>query len=295
MERGRVSIGSLRSLVSPLITESLLRFQQKYPAVDVVIHEGRQSQIAAMLRERDIELGILCWPNLDPIITDLVPLLVLRERVPMMTTPEIAAELRPEPKMEDVLRACRGSSRSTGGRSIRMRRWRCSAAPLFRWNCPPARPAASPSAAKASASSSTRPSPTTSPPAASPKSPLDVDAVHRDIAMVVRNSSVLDRDMLKDFAVEIAEECRKSGTIIETVLGTEGARTRLSWPHGACRGRRPRRLYCRHARTRANCSSAFYDMLMESQYWSPSQHARLISAASSSSCCGMRTRYRAVL
>src|SRR5690606_34029865 len=63
-ERGRVSIGSLRSLVTPLITESLLRFQTRYPSVDVVIHEGRQSQITTMLHEREIELGILCWPNL---------------------------------------------------------------------------------------------------------------------------------------------------------------------------------------------------------------------------------------
>ena len=86
-ERGRVSIGSLRSLVTPLITESLLRFQAKYPSVDVVIHEGRQSQIATMLHEREIELGILCWPNLDPLVTDLEPLLVMRERVPLVATP----------------------------------------------------------------------------------------------------------------------------------------------------------------------------------------------------------------
>ncbi|RYD84563.1 MAG: LysR family transcriptional regulator, partial [Sphingomonadales bacterium] len=103
-ERGRVSIGSLRSLVTPLVTESLLRFQQKYPSVDVVIHEGRQNQIATMLHEREIELGILCWPNLDPLVTDLEPLLVMRERVPLVVTPAIAAELGPSPRIDEVLK-----------------------------------------------------------------------------------------------------------------------------------------------------------------------------------------------
>src|SRR5690606_3064949 len=84
VDRGRIAIASLRSLVSPLITESLLRFQEKYPSVDVVVNEGRQAQIAAMLHEREAEMGILCWPNLDPLAVDLVPLLTMRERVPLV-------------------------------------------------------------------------------------------------------------------------------------------------------------------------------------------------------------------
>jgi DNA-binding transcriptional LysR family regulator len=224
VERGRVSIGSLRSLVSPLITESLLRFQQKYPSVDVVIHEGRQSQIAAMLRERDIELGILCWPNLDPIITDLVPLLVLRERVPMMTTPEIAAELGPNPKMEDVLRRV--------PRLISINWWQVypdAALALFR-RAPvsvelPTGPARR-IAIRGEGVGFFVHSAVADDIAAGRLveiEPSDVDTVHRDIAMVVRDSAVLDREMLKDFAIEIAEECRKSGTILETVLEPRAA------------------------------------------------------------------------
>ena len=219
VERGRVSIGSLRSLVSPLITESLLRFQQKYPSVDVVINEGRQSQIAAMLRERDIELGILCWPNLDPLITDLVPLLVMRERVPMVTTPQIAAELGLEPKIEDVLKRV--------PRLISINWWQVypdAALALFR-RAPvsvelptgPARRIAirgegvgffvhSAVADDIAAGRLTE------------ITPSDVDPVHRDIAMVVRNASVLDREMLRDFAVEIAAECTRNGTILESTL-----------------------------------------------------------------------------
>ena len=48
--------------------------------------------------------------------------------------------------------------------------------------------------------------------------PCDVDPVHRDIAMVVRNASVLDRPMLRDFAIEIAAECGRVGTILESSL-----------------------------------------------------------------------------
>ena len=48
--------------------------------------------------------------------------------------------------------------------------------------------------------------------------PSDVDTVHRDIAMVVRDSAVLDREMLRDFATEIAEECVKNGTILEATI-----------------------------------------------------------------------------
>lgn len=103
VERGRVSIGSLRTLVSPLITESLIRFQAQYPSVDVVVREGRQAQIAAMLHEREVEMGILCWPNIDPLVVDLEPLIIMRERVPLVVSPEVAARLSGQPTIDEVL------------------------------------------------------------------------------------------------------------------------------------------------------------------------------------------------
>jgi hypothetical protein len=36
--------------------------------------------------------------------------------------------------------------------------------------------------------------------------------------MVVRNADVLDREMLRDFATEIAAECVRNGTILESSL-----------------------------------------------------------------------------
>ncbi len=218
-ERGKVSIGSLRSLVTPLITESLLRFQQKYPSVDVVIHEGRQSQIATMLHEREIELGILCWPNLDPLVTDLEPLLVMRERVPLIVTPAIAAELGPTPRIDDVLKRV--------PRLISIPWWQAYPDPavaLFR-RAPvsvelptgPARRLATKgegvgffvmSAVAADLAEGRL----------AEIRPVDVDPIHRDIAMVVRHKGVLEREMLRDFATEIAAECQAAGTILESTL-----------------------------------------------------------------------------
>ncbi len=219
VERGRVSIGSLRSLVTPLITEALVRFQEKHPAVDVVIKEGRQGQIATMLHEREIELGIICWPNLDPLVSDLEPLLVMRERVPFVVSSAVAEELGPTPKIEDVLRRV--------PRLISINWWQVypdAAIALFR-RAPvsvelptgPARRLAIKgegvgffvaSAVKADIAEGRLTEIT----------PVDVEPVHRDIAMVVRNPLALERDMLRDFALEIAAECRLNGRISDSKL-----------------------------------------------------------------------------
>src|SRR5687767_13766186 len=70
-ERGRISLASLRSLVSPLVTDALIRFQDRHPGVDVVVYEGQHRQLTAMLHDRQAELGIVAWPNLDPLVQDL--------------------------------------------------------------------------------------------------------------------------------------------------------------------------------------------------------------------------------
>lgn len=219
VERGRIAIGSLRSLVSPLITESLLRFQEKYPGVDVVVNEGRQSQIAAMLHEREVEMGILCWPNLDPLIVDLVPLMIMRERVPLVVAPEIAARLSAQPSIEEVLELV--------PRVISLR-W---------WQAEPETAAALVRMAKTSVDLPTGParrlalkgqglgffvaSAIADDVAAGRLveiSPVDFEPLHRDTAMVVRSLAALERDMLADFVAEIAIECAKIGVILDNRL-----------------------------------------------------------------------------
>lgn len=223
VERGRIAIASLRSLVSPLITEPLLRFQQRYPGVDVVVNEGRQAQIVAMLHERDVEMGILCWPNIDPLLVDLVPLVIMRERVPLVVAPEIAAKLPSRPSIEDVL--------ALVPRVISLR-W---------WQAEPETAAALVRLAKTSVELPTGParrlaikgeglgffvnSAVADDIAAGRLveiAPPDFEPLHRDTAMVVRSLAALDRDMLADFIAEIALECAEIGVILDNRLATLG-------------------------------------------------------------------------
>ena len=219
VERGRIAIASLRSLVSPLITEPLLRFQQNYPGVDVVVNEGRQAQIAAMLHERDVEMGILCWPNIDPLVVDLVPLVVMRERVPLVVAPEIAARLPDKPGIEDVL--------ALVPRVISLR-W---------WQAEPETAAALVRLAETSVELPTGPARrlaikgqglgffVNSAIAEDVKAgrlveiaPDNFEPLHRDTAMVVRSTAALERPMLADFVAEIARECESVGVILDNRL-----------------------------------------------------------------------------
>jgi DNA-binding transcriptional LysR family regulator len=93
-DRGRITLASLRSLVSPLLTDSLVRFQDQHPGVDVVVYEGNHTHLMAMLHDRQAELGIIAWPNLDPLVPNLEPLVVMREEVPPV---EARWEWRREP------------------------------------------------------------------------------------------------------------------------------------------------------------------------------------------------------
>ncbi|WP_224704707.1 LysR family transcriptional regulator [Devosia aquimaris] len=218
-ERGRVAIASLRTLVSPLITESLLRFQEKYPHVDVVVNEGRQSQIVAMLHERNVEMGILCWPNLDPLVVDLQPLVVMRERVPLVVAPEIAAQLSAQPEIDEVL--------ALVPRVISLR-W---------WQAEPEQAAALARMAQTSVDLPTGParrlamkgqglgffvqSAIAEDVAAGRLveiAPTHFEPLHRDTAMVVRSAAALKRTVLADFVREIAHECANVGIIIEDHL-----------------------------------------------------------------------------
>lgn len=219
VERGRITIASLRSLVSPLITESLLRFQEKYSAVDVVVNEGRQSQIAEMLHERESELGILCWPNLEPLAVDLVPLLTMRERVPLVISADKAAKLSNAPEIEEVL--------ALVPRVISLIWWQVApetSTALARraQTCVelPAGPARR-LAIKGEGLGFFVNSAVAQDIAAGRLveiQPVDIEPLHRDTAIVVRSLAALERPMLVDFIREIAVECARVGTILDSRL-----------------------------------------------------------------------------
>lgn len=219
-DRGRVSVACLRSLVSPLITDALLRFQDRHPGVDVVVHEGSHRSMIGIMHERQADLGVIVWPNLDPLLPDLKPLLIMREDVPLVVSPDVAADLGDDFTVAQLMKRV--------PRFIVPGWWQVdpdgvTALAQLAPNCVeiptgPARRLALKGAAFGpfvrSAVSEDR--------AAGRLvaiRPRDYVPLHRDTALVALSESGLDRPMLRDFAHEIAVECARTGTISEDRLG----------------------------------------------------------------------------
>ena len=218
-ERGRVAIASLRSLVSPLITDSLVRFQDRHPGVDVVVLEGQHRHLTGMLHERQAELGIIAWPNLDPLLPDLVPLVVMREQVPLAIAPEMAARLPRDYTIADVL--------ALVPRVISLRWWQVDpdgAAALAR-RAPtcvelPTGPARRLAIRGAGVGLFVRSAIIEDLDAGRlvEIEPVDFEPLHRDAALVALDDAVLERPPIRDFAHEIARECARIGTVLESRL-----------------------------------------------------------------------------
>lgn len=223
-ERGRVSLACLRSLVSPLITDSLVRFQDRHPGVDVTVHEGNHRQLTSMLHEREAELGIIAWPNLDPLLPGLEPLLVMREPVPLVVAPEIAAKLPARYAVADVLRLVP---------RVIMLRW---------WQADPDGAVALSQRSETCVELPTGPGRRLAIKGAGfgafvrsaiiddleagrlvTIEPVDFEPLHRDTALVTLSPEVLDRPAMRDFALEIAAECARVGTILENRLVPKAA------------------------------------------------------------------------
>lgn len=223
-ERGRISLASLRSLVSPLLTDSLVRFQDRHPGVDVVVYEGNHSHLMAMLHDRQAELGIVAWPNLDPLVQDLVPLLVMREEVPLVVAPEVARKLGPSYTVADVLEAV--------PRVISLRWWQVDpdgAAALARRSgtCVelPTGPARRLAIKGAGFGLFVRSAIIDDLAAGrlAEIQPVDFEPLHRDTALVARSAGTLERPAVRDFANEIAVECARVGTVLENRLAPGAA------------------------------------------------------------------------
>lgn len=215
-DRGCVGIASLRSMVAPLVTDALLRFQTRHPGVDVVVHEGHHTHLVAMLHERAVELGIIAWPNLDPLVQDLVPLVVMREDVPLVMAPALAQRLGPRPTIAELI--------AVQPRVLSQRWWQVepdavralSRRAQTRVEVPfdPARCLAvrgdgvgffvrNAIAAELADGRLVE------------VIPADLDPVHRDIALVTLTEDMLERPTVADFAREVARQCVSVGTILD--------------------------------------------------------------------------------
>lgn len=218
-ERGSVSIVCLRSMVSALITDALIRYQHIHPAVDIAVHEGKHTHLTAMLHERRAELGIIAWPNLDSLVTDLVPLMVMRERVPLVIAPCIAQHLPPSPTLAEII--------ALQPRAISVSWWQVE-------------PDSAKTIKRHAASTIELPTGTARRMAIRCEgfglfahsavrddleagrlvelTPCDLEPSYRDTALVAISEEVLNRQAVRDFAREVAIECARAGTVIENRL-----------------------------------------------------------------------------
>ncbi|WP_289035383.1 LysR family transcriptional regulator [uncultured Roseibium sp.] len=214
-ERGRLSVGSLSTMIMPLISEALLRFQRRNPIIDVVVREGRHNQIATMLHEQEVELAIMCWPNLDPILTSAEPLLIVREDAPLVAAPTLARKLGSSPSMTEIL--------EKAPRYLHLGWWQIAppTAMSFALNAPvqvelPTNPGKSLVEAGEGIGFFARSAVSSSLDTGHlvEIKPRDLEPLHRDIALVVRNMATLEETHMKEFASEVARECRTLGKIL---------------------------------------------------------------------------------
>jgi len=143
----------------------------------------------------------------------------MRERVPLVVAPEIAAQLSSKPDIEEVL--------ALVPRVISLR-W---------WQAEPETAAALVRMAQTSVELPTGPARrlatkgqglgffVNSAVADDVKAgrlveiaPVNFEPLHRDTAMVVRSTAALEREMLADFVAEIALECASVGVILDNRL-----------------------------------------------------------------------------
>jgi DNA-binding transcriptional LysR family regulator len=83
-QRGRVTIGVLGSLARVLLAPALVRFQASHPTVDCYARANDHWQLIELLYDGVVEMAIITWPCVQPLTTDLKPLLHLRERAPLI-------------------------------------------------------------------------------------------------------------------------------------------------------------------------------------------------------------------
>lgn len=86
-ERGRLSVGVLHSLAGRFMGSALYPFLKDYPEVECTIREGKHWDILELLYDGIIEVGVICWPPLNPLLAELTPLLHLRESVTLLASP----------------------------------------------------------------------------------------------------------------------------------------------------------------------------------------------------------------
>lgn len=105
VDRGRLAVATLRSLVEPLVAEPAADFVADHPLVELDVEEGNHRMIAEWLHDRRLDLAVMGWPNLDPLLDTLSPLAIFRERVILAAAPALAERIGPDPTLERIFAA----------------------------------------------------------------------------------------------------------------------------------------------------------------------------------------------
>ncbi|ODN70496.1 LysR family transcriptional regulator [Methylobrevis pamukkalensis] len=101
-ERGQVSLACLRSLGRVLTAAPIAEFAAAHRGVELTVEEGRHRDIAEFVHDRRVDLAVMGWPNLDPLLDQIVPVAVFRERVVFCACPVLAEEIGPEPTLDRI-------------------------------------------------------------------------------------------------------------------------------------------------------------------------------------------------
>ncbi|MBB5753048.1 LysR family transcriptional regulator [Prosthecomicrobium pneumaticum] len=102
VDRGRIAFATLRSVVATLAAAPVAELARAHPLVELTVEEGRHRDIAEWLHDRRLDLAVMGWPNLDPLLDFLEPLAIFRERVVLAAAPAVAAAIGPQPTLDRI-------------------------------------------------------------------------------------------------------------------------------------------------------------------------------------------------
>ncbi len=87
-QRGKLNVGVLRSLSGGLFGPAVLGFHQDFPEVECRVREGDHWSLVDWLCDRLLDLALICWPCLDPLLADMTPVVQLREQMVFAVSPQ---------------------------------------------------------------------------------------------------------------------------------------------------------------------------------------------------------------
>jgi len=93
-ERGVLCLATLRSHAEHLVGHALSRFLNRFPGVEVKVRDGHHHDTVELLHDRAVDIALTAWPNLDPLLDDPAPALILREDIVVAAAPALVGERR---------------------------------------------------------------------------------------------------------------------------------------------------------------------------------------------------------